>query len=234
MFDIAGTVIEDNGEVISAFRAALAKNGLYADEAGLKEFKGASKREVIATFVKRQWGNDPGNEERIAGIYQDFCRDLEGRYADGQVKPIAGARDTFTWLKERGIACATTTGFFRSVTDLILASTGWREMLSATICSDDVRSGRPAPYMIFRAMEESGIDDVREVLIVGDTPLDIKAGHRAGVRGVIGVLTGIHTEERLRLESPTHLLATVAHLPALMTSCYSIEALNGTASPVSV
>jgi phosphoglycolate phosphatase-like HAD superfamily hydrolase len=52
-------------------------------------------------------------------------------------------------------------------------------MFAANICSDDVRVGRPSPYMIFHAMEASGIDSVRQVLNVGDTPLDIQAGSRA-------------------------------------------------------
>ncbi len=220
VFDIAGTIIEDNGEVIDAFCAALRKNGLSASAAELKEFKGASKREVIARFVERQWGADIGNQARISRTYEDFRADLEGRFLNGQVKPIAGAGDTLAWLKSRNILFATTTGFFRSVTDLILNSVGWQDMLAGNVCSDDVRHGRPAPYMIFHAMEAAGIDDVRKVLNVGDTPLDIQAAHRAGVLGVIGVLTGVHTEERLQAESPSYLIASVADLPSLIEVHY--------------
>jgi phosphonatase-like hydrolase len=221
VFDIAGTIIEDNGEVIDAFCAALGKNGLPASVAELKEFKGASKREVITRFVERQRGQDAGNAALISRTYEDFRVDLETRFSDGRVKPIPGAGDTFAWLKAHNILFATTTGFFRSVTDLILNSVGWRDMLAANVCSDDVRQGRPAPYMIFHAMEAAGIDDVREVLNVGDTPLDIQAGHRAGVLGAIGVLTGIHKEDRLGKELPTHLIASVADLPSLIESHYS-------------
>ena len=193
VFDIAGTMIEDNGEVIGAFRASLRANGITVSAEELKESRGASKREVIAQFVERQSAADPNNERRIAKVYQDFQTGLEASYSNGQVKAIAGVAATLTWLRERGIICAATTGFFRSVTDLILRSAGWQGMIGSSICSDDVNRGRPAPYMIFRAMEATGIDDVRKVLTVGDTPLDIQAGHRAGVLGVIGVLTGTHS-----------------------------------------
>ena len=221
IFDIAGTIIEDNGEVIDAFCAALGKNGLPATEAELKEFKGASKREVITRFVERLWGKNAGNEVLISQTYQDFRADLESRFSNGRVKPILGAGDTFAWLKAHNILFGTTTGFFRSVTDLILSSVGWQNMLAANVCSDDVRYGRPAPFMIFHAMEATGIDDVREVLNVGDTPLDIQAGHRAGVLGSIGVLTGIHKEDRLRREQPTHLIESVADMPSLIEAHYS-------------
>jgi phosphonatase-like hydrolase len=222
IFDIGGTIIEDNGEVISSFSAALAANGLTASAAELKEVKGSSKRDVIKKFVERQHGKDAaGNDERIRKAYEDFKSELERMFSDGAVKPIPGAGATFAWLKAQNIACATTTGFYRSVTEGILRSTGWREKFAANICSDDVEDGRPAPFMIFRAMEKARIDDVRDVLNVGDTPLDIQSGNRSGVLGVIGVLSGIHKKERLLQESPSHLISSVADLPSLIETHYS-------------
>jgi len=222
IFDIGGTIIEDNGEVIASFSAALAANGLTATDAELKELKGSSKRDVIKKFVERQWGfEEAKNEERIRKAYGDFKAALESKFSNGGVKPVAGARATFAWLKANNIVCATTTGFYRSVTEIVLSSAGWRETFAANICSDDVKDGRPAPFMIFRAMEAARIGDVREVLNVGDTPLDLQAGSRAGVLGVIGVLTGIHKKERLLRESPSHLIASVAELPSLIETHYS-------------
>ena len=222
IFDIGGTIIEDNGEVIASFSAALAANDLTATEAELKELKGSSKRDVIKKFVERQWGTqDTSNEGRIRKAYEDFKAALEGKFSNGGVKPIAGAEATFAWLKANNILCATTTGFYRTVTNIALNSVGWQEMFVANICSDDVKDGRPAPFMIFRAMEAARVGDVREVLNVGDTPLDIQAGSRAGVLGVIGVLTGIHKEERLLRESPSNLIPSLAELPALIETHYS-------------
>lgn len=222
IFDIGGTIIEDNGEVVDAFSAALEKNGLPATRQELTELKGASKRDVITRFVERQCGKvDPGNEARIANAYRDFKSQLESKFSNGGVKPIPGAAATFAWLKSRGIICATTTGFYRSVTDLILKTAGWQNTFDANICSDDVKEGRPAPDMIFRAMEATGIANAAEVLNVGDTRLDLQAGKRAGVLGVIGVLTGIQKEDRLLPESPSHLISSVADLPSLIEVHYS-------------
>jgi len=222
IFDIAGTIIEDGGEVIDAFGAALEQNGLRATQEELTELKGASKRAVITRFVERQWGvADAGNAARIDQAYRDFKSELEGRYANGGVRPIPGAAATFAWLKARHILSATTTGFYRSVTDVILESAGWRETFAANVCSDDVQEGRPAPDMIFRAMEATGITNKVEVLNVGDTRLDIEAGKRAGVLGVIGVLSGVQKEDRLRAASPSHLIPSVAELPSLIEAHYS-------------
>jgi phosphonatase-like hydrolase len=221
IFDIGGTIIEDGGEVVASFCTALAANGLVASESEIRELKGSSKRDVIKKFVERRWGKvDTSNEERIRKAYGDFRTELENRFSNGGVKPIPGAEVAFAWLKAHDILCATTTGFYRSVTDRILNSTGWQDTFAANICSDDVKVGRPSPYMIFHAMEASGIDDVRSVLNVGDTPLDIQAGNRAGVLGIIGVLSGIHKEARLSQERPSHLIPSVAAIPALIEAHY--------------
>jgi hypothetical protein len=76
------------------------------------------------------------------------------------------------------------------VNDLVREQAGLDNLFAANVSSSDVLLGRPAPFMIFRRMEASGVTSVREVVNVGDTPLDLQAGSNAGVRGVVGVLTG--------------------------------------------
>lgn len=213
IFDIAGTIIEDHGDVVRAFTAALEKHAIPFTDSELEEWKGASKREVIRHFVERQTKSSEG--ELVEATYADFRKLLEGHYIRG-VMPIAGANGIFAWLRERGIQIATTSGFYREVVDLILEKAGWRDTFAANISSSDVAQGRPAPFMIFRAMEATGVTSVREVINVGDTPLDLQAGTNAGVRGVVGVLTGFHKEDRLRREPHTHLVTSVAELPALI------------------
>lgn len=213
IFDIAGTIIEDHGEVLSSFRAALEKNGIPATEAELREWKGASKQEVIRHFVEQQREADP--QSKIDKTYSDFRSLLEDHYRKG-VMPIPGAERTFAWLCDRGTLIATTTGFYREVNDLVLEKTGWKHWFRASISSSDVEQGRPAPFMIFRAMEGTGVSSVSEVINVGDTPLDLQAGTNAGVAGVVGVLTGLHNEDRLRREPHTHIISSVADLPALL------------------
>ena len=214
VFDIAGTIVEDHGEILRAFADALDRHGIQHTDAELKEWKGASKKEVIRHFVRRQ--DAAADESAVAAVYADFRSGLERHYRDNGVIPIAGAAETFGWLKERSILVATTSGFYREVADLILEAAGWREMFAANISSSDVSMGRPAPYMIFLAMEASGVTSVGEVVNVGDTPLDLRAGTNAGVREVVGVLTGLHGTKRLQREPHTALLASVGELPRWM------------------
>jgi phosphonatase-like hydrolase len=142
-------------------------------------------------------------------------------YRTRPLETIPGTEDTFAALKERGVKIATNSGFGREIADTILTRLGWRSLLDAEVCGDDVSMGRPAPYMIFLAMERAGVQDVRRVMTVGDTPLDLQAGTRAGCGGVVGVLTGTHGIETLGMTRHTHLIPSVAALPALFETEFS-------------
>jgi phosphonatase-like hydrolase len=134
------------------------------------------------------------------------------------VPPIAGAENAIRQLRQNGYLVATTTGFDRVITLSIFRRLGWEQYFAAIICSDDVVQGRPCPFMLFHAMESARIDSVAEVVAVGDTPLDLQAGTNAGLRAVVGVLSGASTAEILRREPHTHILPSVASLPTLLAS----------------
>jgi phosphoglycolate phosphatase-like HAD superfamily hydrolase len=71
------------------------------------------------------------------------------------------------------------------------------------------------PYLIFHAMEATGVISVSQVANIGDTRVDLQAGRNAGVRWNIGVLSGAHRQEQLAQMQPTHLLTSVADVPTL-------------------
>jgi phosphoglycolate phosphatase-like HAD superfamily hydrolase len=77
--------------------------------------------------------------------------------------------------------------------------------------------------MIFAAMVNTGVTDVCRVIKVGDTVRDLQAGTNAGVRGIVGVLSGSQDVDRLGSAAHTHLIASVAALPALLESEFFID-----------
>jgi phosphonatase-like hydrolase len=214
IFDLAGTVIEDHGEVVSSFVDAMAAHGIGVNSEELAEFKGAAKREVIRFFTWRK-RNEMLSEEAVEQVYADFVRLVNGRYEE-QLAPISGAEDVFESLRKRGMQLALTTGFGQATLEQVVRRLGWQEWFTATVSSDEVEMGRPAPYLIFRAMERCRCRAVREVLNVGDTPLDLQSAANAGVGLNVGVLSGQFERERLLYEPQDALLATVAALPTLL------------------
>ena len=217
VLDLAGTVIEDAGQVPAAFTAALRNHEIEVTSDSLREMRGASKREVIQRFVERQPGLSKADVlAHTESIYNSFRSTLAGMYKNDGVREIARATEIFTWLQKRGVRVALNTGFDRTITELLLNSMQWDGgLIKAVVCGDDVVQGRPAPYLIFRAMEMSGVTSVDQVMNVGDTVLDLQAGQNAGVRYNIGVLSGAHTKDQLEREPHTHLLSSVAMLRGL-------------------
>jgi phosphonatase-like hydrolase len=212
VLDMAGTTVHDGGEVPAAFRSALAAHGVAVTDDELAGVRGASKREVIRTLVTR---HQPDALPSLAEeVYDEFRAALAERYGAG-VHAVEGAEDVFHWLRRRGVRMALNTGFDRVTTDLLLDALGWRDAVDAVVCGDEVREGRPAPYLIFRAMEATGAASVHRVMNVGDTELDLRAGWNAGVGWNVGVLSGAHPRERLERAPHTHLVASVASLPEL-------------------
>src|SRR5207248_3199577 len=133
--------------------------------------------------------------------------------------PVPGARETFAWLRSRGVKIALNTGFDRDITELLLGALGWNSgVVDAVVCGDEVSQGRTATQLIRRCMGATGVTEAKQVAVVGDTILDLQAGNNAAVRWNIGVLTGAHSREQLEREPHTHLLPSVADLPSIFAS----------------
>ncbi len=215
VFDMAGTTVEDAGQVPAAFTAALKKHGLDLRPDMLTNVRGASKRDAISQLVSTRIGDPRQAQAHTETIYADFCRALEERFT-AELRPVPGAPEVFSWLRDHNIRVALNTGFDRPMTNLILQGLHWTEgMIDAVVCGDDVPQGRPAPFLIFRAMEATGTACVHRVINIGDTALDLQAGWNAGVGVNIGVLSGAHSRERLEQAPHTDLIASVAALPDL-------------------
>jgi phosphonatase-like hydrolase len=172
-----------------------------------------------ADFVEQQTIPAERDQEKlIETIYGEFTESLIAAYRT--VPPVRGAEASIEQLRSRGYLIATTTGFDRSVTSSIFRRLGWGSLFAAVICSDDVVQGRPAPYMLFHAMEAARVENVAQVVAIGDTPVDLQAGTNAGLRGVVGVLTGAGTADQLNAEPHTHIVSSVADIPALVASSF--------------
>ncbi|HEY4086437.1 MAG TPA: HAD-IA family hydrolase [Bryobacteraceae bacterium] len=219
VFDVGGTIIQDRGDVPEAFIGAFAKRGIAITPEEIAKVRGASKREVVRRFTAERSKTKGAELDKLAaGIYADFnARTIEAYRA---VPPIDGAEAAFQKLRAQGILLAASTGFGHEIAASIFQRLGWEKYFTTVVTGDDVSEGRPAPFMIFRAMEAAKVTSVADVMAVGDTPLDLQAGTNAGARAVVGVLSGASKRERLEPEPHTDIIASVAALPELIASKY--------------
>jgi phosphonatase-like hydrolase len=208
VLDMAGTTIKDENEVEDCFWQAAEETGLNTTRERIVSMMGWSKKLVFQTLWKEQLSRSDDELIRLSveNSYTLFTKILEHHYQTQEVLPSKGCMELMQFLKNNGIKIALTTGFYRHVTDIILHRLGWDkgltrnytgdELINASVTSDQVILGRPAPFMIFKAMELCGVIDVRKVVKIGDTPSDLSEGKNAGCLS-FGILNGTHTRAQL-------------------------------------
>lgn len=215
VLDMAGTTVADDGLVVRAFDEAatavgLPTNGPERDDARryVLDTMGQAKIVVFRALF--------GSDDRARTANDAFERAYERFVDHGDVSAIPGAEKAITQLREADVKVALTTGFSRTTQDKLLDTLGWRDLTDLTLTPADAGRGRPYPDMVLTALLRTGIDDVREVAVVGDTAGDILSGRRAGASIVAGTRTGAHDDTALREAGATHILDSIADLPALL------------------
>ena len=215
--DMAGTTVDERGVVYAVLRDAVeAATGREVGAALLSSWSGTSKLEAIEGLLGAL-GEDVG---RAKGIYERFSVDLAEAYAADPPTLLPGIREALADLRAADVAIALQTGYARDVAEDLLDTVGLRigDDVDALVTMEDVRLSRPAPFLVFQTMQATGVLDVAEVLVAGDTANDVLAGTRSGARWVVGVLTGAHTVAELGAVRHTHLVASVADLPGLLAA----------------
>jgi phosphonatase-like hydrolase len=212
VFDLVGTTVQADDAVPRAFAAAAAAEGVTLSAADLHAVRGATKRRAL----ERLLADAPDGTIRVERAYARFQQTLRDAYTPDTVQTVPGAGSVLAALRARGVRTALNTGFDRALTAHLLAALGWTEVADVVVCGDDVAAGRPAPYLIFHAMEATGVTSVHAVATVGDTALDLQAGANAGVGWNIGVWSGAHDRATLLAAPHTHLCASVAEVPAIL------------------
>lgn len=226
VFDMTGTTVSDDGVVVQAYQAALTAHGITVHESDLVTARGAAKHEVFHRFAAKARPGSPDAEVTALAnaAHADFQRALREAYASGTLMPVPGAEDTLRWLRERRIRVAVTTGFDQSLQRVILRRLGWESgWLDAAVASDEVARGRPAPDMIQLAMTRTGVHVAERAAVVGDTVVDLEAGTNVGAGLVVGVLTGAHDRATLAAAPHSHIIDSVADLPALLENLAKLD-----------
>ncbi|MEV5969760.1 phosphonatase-like hydrolase [Streptomyces sp. NPDC051921] len=213
VLDMAGTTVADGGLVEQAFTAAAERLG--EDPATMIDYVRATMGESKISVFRHLFGGDERRAQQANLAFEEAYGEL---VADGRIAAVPGAAEAIAELTGQGRTVVLTTGFARVTQDAILDALGWRELVALTLCPADAGGrGRPYPDMVLAAFLRTGaVDDVHQVVVAGDTSYDMLSGVRSGAGIVAGVLTGAHGEPALKEHGATHVLPSVAELPALI------------------
>lgn len=217
IFDWAGTTVDYGSRApVAAFMDLFARNGVTLTESDARTPMGLPKKDHIRALFKlaavasawRQVKGSAPAESDVERLYAEFIplqTEATARHSD----VIPGTPGVVALLRGRGIRVGSTTGYTSvMMRDLAAAAARGGFDPECTVTSDQVRQGRPAPWMALHAAMLLDAWPVSSCVKAGDTIADIDEGRNAGMWTVGITRTGNEiglSEEAVEALDPTDL-----------------------------
>ncbi|MFE5321375.1 phosphonoacetaldehyde hydrolase [Paenibacillus sp. NPDC056579] len=198
ILDWAGTTI-DYGcfAPLAAFIKAYENKGIAVTAEEARKPMGMLKRDHMQAIgemdnVARQWQEKYGrpiNDADLDEMYADFEQLLFSVLRD-YAKPIPGAVELVSRLRQQGIKVGSTTGYTMEMM-MIVAEEAKKNGYSpdCLVTPDEVPAGRPYPWMCYENAIRLDLYPMKHVVKAGDTISDVREGINAGAWSV-GILKG--------------------------------------------
>ena len=192
--DMAGTIINEKGLIYKALGNTLKSMNYPVSDADVKSWHGRDKRAVLYDHIYKQY-DPPGVRyiaPKVTKAEKLLIKELETVYFEEENIELIDDEllDFFDRLRINGVKVALNTGYPKDFQNKIIDYFNLEGRVDTWISSEEVRDGRPAPYMIHQLMERCDIPSVKNVAKIGDTINDMREGVNAGCGLTIGVLSG--------------------------------------------
>ena len=174
LFDVDGTLVDSNDAHAAAWVKAFAEHGVTIDPVQVRRSIGMGGDKLMPALSGIEEDTPAGAPiaARRGEIFKtEFLPQLE---------PFPGAADLVAAVARRFAAVAASSAQQDELTAL-LDIAGARPLLDAWTSSDDAEESKPAPDIIQAALERAKTRPANAVMI-GDTPYDVAAARKAGVR----------------------------------------------------
>jgi HAD superfamily hydrolase (TIGR01509 family) len=177
LFDVDGTLLDSNDAHARAWQDALAQQGLRVAYADVRPLIGMGGDKLIPLLTDRP-PDGPFAEalkERRGEIFRQ-------RYLP-RLRPFPQAREVLVALGRAHCTRAVATSSPASDVKALLEQARVADLMDVIVSSDDVDRSKPDPDVIATALAKAELRP-EEAILVGDTPYDIAAARRAGVRAI--------------------------------------------------
>jgi HAD superfamily hydrolase (TIGR01509 family) len=182
LLDIDGTLLDSNNAHALAWVAALAERDIHVRREDVRPLIGMGGDKLLPAIANI----DP---ESPLGVAVGARRgELFRQQYMPSVAAFPGVRALLERMRADGLTLVVASSAKADELGDLLDATGARALFSAATTSDDVARSKPDPDIVEEAVRRSGLD-ADELVMVGDTPYDIEAARRAGVR-IIAVRCG--------------------------------------------
>jgi len=214
LFDIDGTLVHTGGAGVRAFATVFATE-FGAHGAERLRFAGRTDVSLVREFF--QWNGIPETAENFARFFDRYVFWLDHILAHSRTEECPGVRALIHELEAlpEPPLVGLLTGNVRLGAEIKLRHFGlWEHFVTGGFADDHEDRDQIAAVAKRRGERLLGRPLAgREILVVGDTPLDIRCGRAIGAR-VLAVATGGARAEELARHHPDRLVEDVRGLRA--------------------
>lgn len=177
IFDLNGTVLDDEDEYGAAFNKVLKSLGVVTNK-DIPQTLGIGVKENWPVLIKKYGIKTDKTPEVLAYETQEAYLDQLGEI---NVRP--GFDDFAQGLKDSGIRIALATSNTWEVVDRILTKVNLENYFEETTTADEVVYTKPDPDLFILSAEKLGVER-SECLVIEDAPSGVTAAKRAGMKVV--------------------------------------------------
>ncbi|MFK7940029.1 MAG: HAD-IA family hydrolase [Roseovarius sp.] len=211
VFDVDGTLVDSQGDILAAMRTAFERAELMApDRDTILSIVGLSLDVALPRLAPDA---APALHTRMVEWYKEAYMQLRQHQSVDQSSPLyPHVRDVLDRLHSMpDILLGVATGKSRRGLDKLLEGHDLRGHFVTQQVADHHPS-KPHPSMVQAALAETGIE-AHDAVMVGDTTYDMEMARAAGVRP-IGVSWGYHP--RAALHAADQIIDDIRDLPRLL------------------
>ncbi len=189
IFDWAGTMVDFGSMApVMAMIEAFATHGVAITEAEVRRDMGRAKREHIGAImsepvVAARWAAAkgavpaPADGDAIHHALEPLIAEAATRLAT----LIPGATEIVADLEDLGVKIGSGTGYTRrTMAGVVAQAAAQGYSPRVVVCSGETPSGRPAPFMTWKALIEMGVWPAQACVKVDDATVGIEEGRYAG------------------------------------------------------
>lgn len=190
IFDFDGTILDTKKTIVVAKQVTMRQMGLpVADEVTCADTIGMSAKNGFQSIFPEM------KDEMLDLCVQNYRRNFE---LTKEILPptlFPDVAETLQTLKDRGVTCTIATSRSRKSLMEFLEQMNLKQCFSYLLAAEDTKLLKPDAEPVLRTLQDLSVP-AEKAMVIGDMPVDILMGKRAGTY-TCGVSYGIAGKERL-------------------------------------
>ena len=194
LFDIDGTLVDSNDRHVRAWDEAFRAGGYHFDDDAIHAQIGKGTDMLVPALLPE------AHDDLVETLGEAHGAIFKSRYLE-RVRAFPHARDLLVRTHEAGMKVVLASSASKAELDYYVALLNIQDIVSASTSADDVENSKPAPDIFGVALKKVAPIKPEEALVVGDTPYDVRAAAKCGIR-TVAVRSGKFPEAMLHEAGP--------------------------------